>query len=165
MQEERGIKLEVGFKYLKVVKYRIVDNKEFYSLGFKNKSGGWALRNKHFTRAIAPNDITVFDKSFSIVKCFEGFIDFFLMLTLSGLREADTDIIVLNSVSLKEMAIDFIKGKNYSEIHTYFDNDEAGRKTLQHFKKELNGLIIKTFNHLYEGYKDYNDLLINTKYF
>ncbi|OLY95611.1 CHC2 zinc finger [Cnuella takakiae] len=167
LKDERRIKPEIGYKYLKEIRYQVEDKegskKEFYSLGFQNRSGGWALRNMHFTRAVAPNDITVFENGSKKVKCFEGFMDFLSFLTMEKQDRASSDVIVLNSVSLQANAIEFIKTKQYGEVHTYFDNDVAGEKALANFKAELPGVIIKPFNHLYQGHKDYNDLLRNVK--
>jgi hypothetical protein len=162
LKDERGIDLDLGMKYLKEVKYCLLEGenqgKEFYSLGFRNRSGGWALRNKHFKTATKPNDISVIETESEKVSVYEGFINFLSHLMLSSRMSPATDVIILNSNSLKEIGKDFIKQKGYNQVYCFLDNDEAGRKTFQYFQKELP--LVTNCSRVYGDYNDLNEYLI-----
>ena len=121
------------------------------------------LKNPKSEAGIAIKDITYIpgrlkDK----VVVFEGFMDFLTALTIKNQPILSANVMVLNMVNLREAAIDFIKEANYEMIYTFFDNDSAGEKTTSIFVNELSPKCkIEPQNHLYKGFKDYNDHLCN----
>ena len=132
--------------------------KEFYSLGYQNKSGGWALRNKHFKTATKPNDISVIETGSDKVAVYEGFINFLSHLAIKRKLAPSTDIVILNSNSLKELGKDFIKVKGYKEIYGFLDNDAPGKKTFEYLKSELP--TAKSYADVYTGFNDFNEYLV-----
>src|SRR6185436_6048256 len=158
--KERCIPPEIGFKYLQQIKYK-VDQKEYFALGFPNRAGGWEVRSSVFKGCIGKKDISILESGSKKVSAFEGFLDFLSYLTLSGKNKIEDDVIVMNSVALRMNAIELIKVKEYSEVKTYFDNDKAGRETLEFFQKELLQQCVTSCNKLYERFNDFNDFLKN----
>ncbi|CAN5820086.1 toprim domain-containing protein [soil metagenome] len=156
---ERGISPEVGFKHLQEINYKVGD-KEYFALGFANVSGGWEVRNPFFKGCLGKKDISLIETGSNKVSAFEGFFDFLSFLSIAELNSIGTDILILNSTSMKGRGTEVLKDKNYIQVDTYFDNDIGGKTTLNFFKEELQGMEINTRNHLYEPYKDFNEFLV-----
>jgi DNA primase len=160
LKHDRGLNLEVAYKYLKEIRYKVKD-KEYFALGFPNRAGGWELRSSIFKGGIGEKDISIISNAQNRVHVFEGFMDFLSALTIKC-NDRIGDNIILNSVALKKRAIEYIKNKNYSEIYTYFDNDPAGEKTQQEFKAEFPAGVVPC-NYIYTGFNDLNDFLVKEK--
>lgn len=166
---ERSIDYQLAVKYLKHISYtNKKTGKTYQTLGFENESGDYECRDKFFKGILkSPNaddrntakDISYIPGSEkNSVAVFEGFMDFLTVLTLKKVPVLPVDVIVLNMVNMRRRAIDFIKQSNYEHIYTFFDNDQSGEKTTTFFKEEL-GQGVKPQNHLYQGFKDYNQYL------
>lgn len=101
--------------------------KKYYGLGFKNKSGGYDIRNEFFKGKIGKTDITVghFGQFCDDLKTlvFEGFTD---LLAYRKNNKIDFKYIVLNSTANTQKAIDFLKKEHYNNIFLFLDNDQAG---------------------------------------
>lgn len=69
---ERCIPLEIASVYLQEISYEL-NGRTFYSLGFKNNSGGYELRNKFSKRGSVPKDITLLKGDPNRLAVFEGF--------------------------------------------------------------------------------------------
>lgn len=162
LKDKRGINLEIGYKYLKEVRYKLAD-REYFALGFANVSGGWELRNEFFKGCVGQKDISIISEGQNRVQLFEGFMDFLSSLTVQGSDKIGADVIVLNSNSMKQPAKEFIKHKKYDDVYGFFDNDASGKKTLSFFKEELPGCRVIDSSDLYHGYKDFNDYLIKSR--
>lgn len=158
--KERCILPEVGFKHLQEIHYK-VDEKEYFALGFANRAGGWEIRSAVFKGCLGKKDITLVETGSDKLSAFEGFIDYLSCLTLNSGKELNSDVLVLNSTSMRNYAIELVKEKKYKTIDTYFDNDAGGKSTLELFSKELPEIVIIPKNHLYETFKDYNAYLKN----
>lgn len=159
LKDKRGINLEIGYKYLKEVRYKLED-KEYFALGFANVSGGWELRNEYFKGCVGQKDISIISEEKNRVHIYEGFMDFLSALTIQGKEMAGADVIVLNSNSMKEPAKEFIKHKKYKEVYGFFDNDVSGKKALAFFKEELPDCKVIDCSNLYQGFNDFNDYLV-----
>jgi len=158
--KERGLSEQVAYKYLKEVIYE-VDSKQYFALGFLNRSGGWELRSSVFKGCIGDKDITLFERGLKQhVAVFEGFMDFLSCLTLYGEENLSGNVLILNSTSMRGRGLAHVKAEGYKEVYTYFDNDKAGEDTLEKFQQELEGMNVIACNGLYEGYKDFNDYLV-----
>jgi len=166
---ERKINHKLALPYLKHIKYMNVQTgKSYDTLGFINESGDYECRDKYFKGILKSPDAqhrnTAKDISYipgtdqRRLAVFEGFMDFLTVLTIKNLPVLPVDIIVLNMVNMRRRALDFIKQSGYEKIYTFFDNDRAGEKTTQMFIAEL-GQGVEPQNHLYEGFKDYNQFL------
>ncbi len=163
---ERRIDYKLAKPYLRAITYENTANGQRYqTLGFVNDSGDYECRDKYFKGILkAPDAVdrnTAKDISYipgrrqDRVAVFEGFMDFLSVLTAKGVSVLDVDVIVLNMVNMRRRALDFIRSSSYQQVYTFFDNDRAGEKTRQVFVEEL-GEIVKPQNHLYRGFKDYN---------
>lgn len=165
LQEVRGINLDLAKPYLRAVSYE-VGGRAYTAIGFPNQAGGYELRDdKAFKGTIAPKDISVIadiesmnnsTSDLLIYNLFEGFIDFLSYLTVKR-KEATSTSIVLNSVSNIHKAIAYLREHHNYEVRTFLDNDEAGRKALQHLREA--GIEVKDMSRLYAPHKDLNEWL------
>lgn len=158
LQEVRGIDLELAQPYLRAVSYE-VGGRAYTAIGFPNQAGGYELRDdKAFKGTIAPKDISVIRDTDEQApyNLFEGFIDFLSYLTMKG-KEATSASIVLNSVSNIHKAMVYLREHHISEVRAFLDNDEAGRKALQHLRDA--GIKVKDMSRLYAPHKDLNEWL------
>ena len=141
------------------------NGKNYFAIGFKNKSGGYEVRNRFFKGCMSPKDIThIRQQGEPRYACyvFEGMMDYLSFLTLR-MRNCPTmpnldgqDYIILNSVANVPKAIDALHG--YGRIHCLLDNDGAGRKAYWELAREFSGRI-RDFSDNYSGHKDLNDYL------
>ena len=157
--QERGIPAQIAVEHCKQIHYSC-RGKRYYAVGFANESGGYETRNRYFKGCIAPKDISlrrIRDGPTTDVAVFEGFIDYLSALTLGIIQGADA--IILNSVSNVDKAIPYLR--DYSTIHCYLDNDDAGRNTLSVFAKQFGNVIDRST--IYSQFNDLNDFLIQSK--
>lgn len=156
--QERGIPAQIAVEHCEEIHYNC-RGKRYYAVGFANDSGGYEMRNKYFKGCIAPKDISlrrIRDGPTTDIAVFEGFIDYLSALTLGIIR--GTDAIILNSVSNIGKAIPYLH--NYSTIHCYLDNDDAGRNTLSVLTKQFDNVI--DCASLYSQFNDLNEFLIQS---
>lgn len=155
----RRISEAVARQYTKEVHYSISGkNKECFSIGFLNRSGGFELRNKLCHLASSPKDITILpgtDRTKCIV--FEGFMDFLSYVVLED--RGSFDVIVLNSVALTRKAISAMGG--YERIECFLDNDDPGRRAYALIAEARDHVFDKSS--LYEGFKDFNEYHTNSQ--
>ncbi|HMH35257.1 MAG TPA: toprim domain-containing protein [Puia sp.] len=150
---ERRISLNVAQIFCREAKYRI-DGRIYYAICFKNRSGGYELRNRYFKGSSSPKDITFFDQCNSnAMAVFEGFFDFLSYLTVFKDQQiSQSDFLILNSLS-------FFEGKkrlmeSHKRILLYLDNDLEGKKCVQ--KAVNRSKAYQDRAGLYKGYKDLN---------
>ena len=141
------------------------NGKNYFAIGFKNKSGGYEVRNRFFKGCMSPKDITHIRQQGEpryVCYVFEGMMDYLSFLTLrkrncSNLPDLDRqDYVILNSTANVSKAIDVLHG--YGRIHCMLDNDEAGRKAYRELERKFAGRI-RDFSDNYKGHKDLNDYL------
>ncbi len=157
--QERGIPAQIAAEHCKQLHYSC-RGKRYYAVGFANESGGYETRNKYFKGCIAPKDISlrrIRDGPTTDVAVFEGFIDYLSALILGIIQ--DMDAIILNSVSNVDKAIPYLR--DYSTIHCYLDNDDAGHNTLSVLAKQFGNVI--DYSTLYFQFNDLNDYLIQSE--
>ena len=152
----RHIDLEIAIKYCKDV-YYMVNGKNYFSVGFGNDCGGYELSNPYFKGSVSPKSVTTIQQSKNVCLVFEGFWDFLSFLTIKGIREAQHDIAVLNSVANLPKAIDFIA--SHKDVYAYLDNDDAGRRAVQELKSICKN--VSDQSEIYARYKDLNEFLSN----
>jgi len=115
-------------KYCQEIYYAI-NGKTYFGIAFKNRSGGYELRNKYFKGCIGKKDFTHYEKDKNTIAIFEGFFDFLSFITLNEGIENQIDFLVLNSTSLVLKTKSILK--EYRSIYTWLDNDDTGKKTTQ----------------------------------
>jgi hypothetical protein len=155
---DRKISIDVARKYLNEVRFKIGD-KKYFALSFYNKSNGIETRNIYFKGCLGKKDISILllNKQDKRLKIFEGFIDFLSYLEINKKAKL-SNYLILNSVSLKEKAIDEVKGR-FLKYELYLDNDRAGDDTTKYLQQELQNTVDKRA--YYKKYKDINDFLIS----
>jgi len=150
---ERNIPMEVALPNCEEVRYK-ANGKQYFSLAFKNVSGGYEIRNKFFKGCIPPKDYSLIDNGSKHCNVYEGYFDYLSAVTL-GLTNGE-DQLVLNSVSTLGRVMD--KLGEYEQINCYLDNDNAGRRTVETLHKHF-GDKVKDCSGLYKGEKDLNEYL------
>jgi hypothetical protein len=155
--QERRIPLPVAKAFCTEVSFSL-HHKKYYGIGFKNDSGGYEIRNRHFKAGSSPKDMTTIRHHAGEAVVFEGFMDFLsFQATRGGQRPGKYDFVILNSLSFFERARSFMEA--HDKIHLFLDNDAAGQRC------RLQALSLSTRytdeSGLYAGYKDFNDWLVN----
>lgn len=162
---QRRIDYDIAKEYCKEVHYRIYD-KSYYAIAFENIEGGMEARNKYSKRSIGKKSISIIRPNNEPHKeccIFEGFFD---MLTYASIKKWITgnelclphecDYLVLNSVSNIKVLLPYLQ--EYTVIHCYLDNDDAGAKTVEKIKVAYPEKVIDE-SHRYVNYKDVNDVI------
>ncbi|ERJ83367.1 toprim domain-containing protein [Porphyromonas gingivalis] len=152
--EERGINAHVAIPNCEEVRYR-VRGKRYYTIGFRNMSGGLELRNRIFKGCIPPKDISLKRNGSDICSVFEGFMDYLSAMQLGIIA---SDWLVLNSVSNVEKALKVLGV--YRRIECYLDNDDAGRRTLERLRTDFGEKVID-HSSMYADHKDLNEFLLS----
>lgn len=160
---KRGIGLETARPYLQEIHYSR-EGRPYFALAFTNDSGGHELRNPYFKGTYGTKDITTIngtDNYATEVLVFEGFMDFLSAKTFyqDGFTQP---AIVLNSVAMKEKAIEAVKREGVTDVSLYLDHDESGREVKGYLEEQLEGVVtIIDKSDLYGGYKDFNEFLVS----
>ncbi len=153
--DQRAINASLAREHCKQIHYA-TNGRGYFALGFKNDSNGWNLRSEYFKGCTSMDISTCRAVSLSTALVFEGFMDYLSYLTISNLRKPTDSIVVLNSTSNLNKAIDFIK--SLDKVHTYLDNDEGGRKATQQIKEVCQIHIDKSIE--FANFKDLNEYLV-----
>lgn len=151
---KRGIDLEIAKHHCREVHYTN-NGKNYYAIGFENNDGGWELRNEYFKGSSMPKSPTVIKGEKDDTLLFEGFIDMLSYLSIKKIVVPVVNICILNSVNNLRKTEDFLKTQH--SIHSFLDNDEAGRKTLAQVQTLCKNVV--DYSKLYANFKDINDYL------
>lgn len=155
----RRLDLKIVKTYCKEAHY-LQNNKNYFSIAFKNDLGGYELRNKYSKRCIGKKATTHFQNNSSKILVFEGFIDFLSYLTINRIREKLTDdFLILNSLSLLKKSTELLS--KYSTIELYLDNDNSGKQSTNFLKREFKTVVDKS--EIYTNQKDLNEYLVSYK--
>lgn len=156
--DRRAIDINLARGHCKQIHYSVA-NKNYFAIGFKNDSDGWNLRSEYF-KGCTSMDISTdraVDRDTALV--YEGFMDFLSYLSMNSLKRSTNNIIVLNSTSNLNKAIDFIKSQE--KVCTYLDNDEGGRKATQEIKEVCKTHYNKSTE--FANFKDLNEFHIASR--
>jgi hypothetical protein len=163
---KRKIDIRICRIYCCEVHY-ILRNKPYFGIAFRNRIGGYEIRNPYFKGCIGHKDITIVKQDKDIqqshVAVFEGFMDFlsYLMLVDYGSRRIclsdPCDFIIMNSISCIDKTMEELS--TYSFIHSFLDNDDGGKRTLDVIVEKFGN---KVFNETprFSPYNDLNDYLV-----
>ncbi|VXB83457.1 toprim domain-containing protein [Maribacter litoralis] len=154
--ETRGISISTARSICKEVHF-ILNEKKYFSIGLKNLSKGWELRNKYFKSGSSPKDISLIKNSSTTLMVTEGMFDMLSLLEMDNSLIKKADLLILNSCSFHEKLMNY--KNDYDEIDLYLDHDETGRKITDKFVNEQ--MNFQDCSKLYLGYNDVNDWLIN----
>jgi len=156
----RKINPDIARSYLKEIRYKPVGSgKSYYALGFPSGES-FEIRSKNFKGSVGiKKEISTLNlennKSLSI---FEGFMNFLAFLSHNGITEFQNSVIILNSVNLKDRALEVITGYEFSKIYLFLDNDEAGETAKQFFIDNIKETPVIDKSGLYTGYNDFNQM-------
>jgi hypothetical protein len=136
----------------------LVNEKDYYSIAFENKSGGFELRNKFFKGSNSPKDFSFIDNKGGMLCVFEGFFDFLSFMTINkGQPIPLANFLVLNTVAFIDRCQSVMQ--THSSVLLYLDNDKAGDAATV---KGLSwGAHVHDQRLIYKGYKDLNEWLCN----
>lgn len=162
--DSRKINIKTAKKHLLEIYYSN-NNKNYFALAFQNNSNGFEIRNKYFKGNLSKKNITTVNiKKDAPLFIFEGFIDFLSYLTYFDIISFEKlgSVIVLNSNSLKNIAVKEITKINPTKLIFVLDNDDSGNDTVKYLQEHLK---IETQNHnsIYSSFNDFNDFLVHQK--
>ncbi|HOW40802.1 MAG TPA: toprim domain-containing protein [Bacteroidales bacterium] len=149
--ESRKLNLKLAKEYCKEVSF-ILNDKNFYAIGFQNDSKGYELRCKYFKGSSSPKDVTLIKNNSDKLLIFEGFIDFLSWFSCKLFFAGDHDYLILNTLSFLNKSKALIK--EYNEVLLFLDNDEAGKKATA----ELIGSSLSKCIDMSNGYSEFKDL-------
>ena len=168
--EQRCIPIDVLTQYCKEVKYHLKSkpSSSFVKIGFPNTEGGWALRGSR-SKISSGSGVSTFNLNGEMTSVpsskrtfvFEGFFDFLSWVAWNGQSMPKADACVLNSVSNIYRAEEWLK--SHQEIAVCFDNDQAGRKALEHVRNMCPDSVIRDCSSIYEGFNDLNEFYIHQR--
>jgi DNA primase len=157
--QRRKIPLKIARQYCKEVYYQ-VRLREYYAIGFPNRSGGFELRNERMKTSTSPKDSSWLRNNALDLAVFEGFFDFLSYQTLASREpERAQDYYILNSTAFFNKSLPTMLA--YDHVHLYLDRDETGQK----FTRQALQLDPRKFldrSPLYTQYKDLNEMLTYT---
>lgn len=155
--KSRQINNSKNIEQLKEIHYTIND-KNYFALGFQNKSQGWEIRSKYAKICIGKKDISLIYNESKTLRIYEGFFDYLSFIQIRGnLKMEESDYLILNSVALLVKHISVLS--DYDFIELYLDNDTIGDK--------YTSLVIGKFKNakdcrvLFDGFKDLNECLVS----
>lgn len=153
--KSRKIPLNIAQQFCKEVRYQFSE-KLFFTVGLKNKAGGWELRNKFFKNSSSPKDYSLIKNQSSILIVVEGMFDLLSLLTLNPTYINSRNLLILNSIHFMKSA-ELVFG-NYERIELHLDRDEIGFKVTNKYVNEKKNIVDMSF--LYKEFKDWNAYLV-----
>ena len=154
---QRGLS-QIIYPLIKEVHFTIGE-KNLYTIGFENRSGGWELRNSFYKGSLLKKDISLINLNNQTenknVAVFEGFTDALSFVEMKPFFNGD--LLVMNSVSLLNRTKEHLK--IYPEIHLFLDNDRAGENCKNSILKSFPEA--KDHSEIYTLHKDLNDYLLS----
>jgi hypothetical protein len=148
--EQRNIDIKTARLFCKEVHYQF-NGKTYFSIGLKNISGGWELRNKYFKNSSSPKDYTYFKNGKQTLKVVEGMFDFLSLITIFPESLKNSDFVILNSIAFKNNVVMLFP--DYTSIELYLDSGNSGREATDFLMAESSNCIDRS-----DFYKTYEDL-------
>lgn len=128
--KKRGITQSVLKQYFEQVHiFNKNTCKTFITLGMRNESNGYDLRNPIFKGCIGTKDITFIRGTIikpSAIHVFEGAFDFVTLIEQRKGKPLENDAIILHSLNCMDKGSAFIRNYGYSKCYSWMDNDTAG---------------------------------------
>lgn len=162
---ERNINLEMAQPYIQEIRFWDEDKKkEYFSLGMKNNSGGYSLRNKLGKVILTPNDIKYIptNSKTDTILIFEGMFDFLSYLMIKKTSVLHYDVIILNTLTFaKRASLKIQKLEHIKKIISFLDNPKKGNeKSVTAMRSALN-VISESKNEMFVAnyiFKAYSDI-------
>ncbi|APA64266.1 toprim domain-containing protein [Maribacter sp. 1_2014MBL_MicDiv] len=150
--ETRKISISAARVICKEVHFTLND-KKYFSIGIKNNSGGWELRNKYFKSGSSPKDISLINNGNNSLTVTEGMFDMLSLLSMDYSLMKNSDLLVLNSCSFSSRLNDY--SEKYKRINLFLDQDKTGRAIAQKFTTQQT--VFKDCSKLYTAFNDVNE--------
>lgn len=167
--QSRCIPPSITSRYFKLIQYTDRERpsqKPYFGFGMQNESGGWEVRSASdraggiFKTAISAKDITLIrgGQASEEVSVFEGMVDFVSLLALCNKNHLNGDALILHGLKLYGRAAQVIRDNTYKRIHTFLDNNTAGKDTTLKFSNDF-GERVQDHSPSFWPYIDLNDAL------
>lgn len=153
---ERKISFSKVSEYI-VQAYYSVNNKNYFSIAFKNDRGGYELKNKFLGNSNSPKYLSTIKNDSKKVVVTEALFDFLSWVELNYEQRKEYDFVILNSIAFAMEAIPIIQ--NYSRIELYLDNDRAGKTATEIITDAIPSAL--DFSCAYSNHKDLNEYLLS----
>ncbi|ASF47837.1 toprim domain-containing protein [Methylovulum psychrotolerans] len=163
--QSRQIELSVARVYLRQVCFRPPQGvKTYYALGFPS-GDGFEVRNRGFKGFVGTHKAvsTLNLENHNSLSIFEGFMDFLAFLSFHKINAFQNSVIILNTVNLRNQALETINRYTFSKVYLFLDNDGAGKSTTQFFIDRIKNTPITDKSGLYQGYNDFNEMTMGNK--
>ncbi len=154
--KSRYISIEIAQLICKEIEYEF-SGKQYFSIGLKNESGGWELRNKIFKNSSSPKDFLLIKNQSSELIIVEGMFDLLTVLSLFPGFIKTKNLLVLNSISFAKKAEYLIS--EFELVGLYLDRDESGINVTNQYLKQNKNCV--DMSNLYKGFKDVNEYLVS----
>jgi DNA primase len=148
-------------KWVQEVHYEL-HGRKYFGIGFKNKSGGFEIRNRCSKICLGAKDITLVhaeSNPTNEIAVFEGFFDYLTFWNLKSISELFCDCLILNSTAMLFKAEKILK--EYQKILLFLDNDENGKSVASKIKNAYD--VIEDWSYTYRNFKDLNEWFIEIK--
>lgn len=125
---KRGIDHDIARRYLSQIDFKAPETRgNYFALGYP-AGDGFEARNALFKGFVGTGkDVTFHDKpGTTLLRVFEGFMDFLSYLTAGKTLETSGAVLVLNSTNLWKRALPYVSDPRFEEVRLYLDNNEAG---------------------------------------
>lgn len=158
--QTRKIDLEIARIYLKQIHFKPPHTvKSYFALGFPS-GDGFEVRNKGFKGFVGIHKevSTINLENGNSLSIFEGFMDFLAFLSFHQITDFKNSVMILNTIYLRNQAVELINRYNFSKVYLFLDNDEAGESTKQFFIDHIKNTPITDKSGLYKGYNDFNQM-------
>lgn len=150
--ETRKISISAARAICKEVNFTL-NEKKYFSIGLKNNSGGWELRNKYFKSGSSPKDISLINNGNNSLTVTEGIFDMLSLISMDNSLMKKSDLLVLNSCSFSNRLNDY--HNKYKRINLFLDQDKTGRAIAQKFTTQQ--IVFEDCSKLYSGFNDVNE--------
>lgn len=161
--ESRAISQATANRWVKEVHYlsRTAngEEKEYFSYGMQNDSGGWALRNRYCKNQSKPADITtIHGTEKNMISVFEGMTDFLSACEYFHIPKPNGTVIILNSTAHLGKIIPELSG--FDKVCLHLDNDTSGEQATGTIRKHHHH-VIDYSKIIFPDFKDFNGFIIS----
>ncbi len=158
---KRGIAPDVARRYLSQIDFKGPHSAgSYFALGYP-AGDGFEARNALFKGFVGTGkDVSFHDKpGATLLRVFEGFMDFLSYLTAGKTQETSGAVLVLNSTNLWKRALPYVSDPRFEEVRLYLDNNDAGNAATAKLAEHAAGKATDMRDH-FAGYDDLNAWLL-----
>jgi hypothetical protein len=157
--QNRKILLSIAQEYLQEA-YYYIRQKHYFGLAMPNQTNGYEVANQYFKSCLKAKSISVWERGYDQYAIFEGMFD--MLACLTWLSEQSKPLqanpLILHGVTMVDTALKYLETANCAKVYAFMDNDLAGKDALASLQAHL---TVVDCSHLYNGFKDFNDLILN----